>query len=486
MFLVLLEQILSTITQKSYKPLRQNTRKQRISLTKLFGTSGMRGVVNSSITPRLVLCIGQALVTQTKAKSILIGRDTRTTSLMLQQALTAGIAACGANILLHNVIPTPVLAYLTRQVNADAGVMITASHNPPQYNGIKLYNSDTTAYNPTQQTQIEEQVAKPHSRFAAWKNMGKATTIDEVEQYIQQITRNVQFQNSWKIVLDCANGATSQLAPQIFKELECNVLAINSHTDGYFPGRDPEPTRESLKYLTNIVGELHADLGIAFDGDGDRLVTIDEKGRFALLDQTFAAYAAYVLKQCPKNKTIITHVETSMCIEKMIEREGGKVVRTKVGDVNITEAIKHHNAPFGGEPCGAWIHPRYHYCPDGILSSILLIQALEDTNQTLSSFISKVPKYPLLRRNIRCSNSAKSTIVRKISEKLPTIFPDVKDKSEIDGIRLALRRGWLLVRPSGTEPLIRLSVESETRKTAKIILEKASNLIGRLVRRENG
>ena len=171
-----------------------------------------------------------------------------------------------------------------------------------------------------------------------------------------------------------------------------------------------------------------------------------------------------------------------MSIEKMIEAEGGKVVRTKVGDVNITEAIKQHNATFGGEPCGAWIHPNYHYCPDGILSSILLLQALEETNQNLSHFVSKAPQYPLLRNNVACPNNVKFSVMKKAYKSLPAVLPHVKDYSKADGFRLTLKQGWLLIRPSGTEPLIRITIETETQKTAETVIKKTVKLINKLVK----
>ncbi len=448
-------------------------------MPELFGTSGIRGKANTAITPQLALQIGQALATHTRAKTILTAHDTRTTSPMLQHALTAGITACGATALQQGIVPTPVLAYLTKQTKADAGAMITASHNPPEYNGIKLYNPDTAAYNQTQQNQIEQMVTKKQFKLATWQKIGKTTPIDEVQQYISLITDNVKLKRPWKIILDPGNGATSQLAPRIFRELNCNVTTINSQPDGYFPGRGAEPDEESLKPLCSMVKKLGAHLGIAYDGDGDRMIVADEKGRIAPPDQTLAAYAAHRIKQ-QKSKTVITHVEASMCVEKMIEAEGGKVVRTRVGDVSITEAIKRHNAAFGGEPCGAWIHPDYHYCPDGTLSSIMLLQTLEETKQTLSQFVSKAPQYPLLRQSVECPNSLKPKIMKKTYEALPQLFPDAEERSNVDGFRLTLRQGWLLVRPSGTEPLIRMTVEAESRKTAEAIMRKAVRLIDKL------
>ncbi len=448
-------------------------------MSKLFGTSGIRDVANLKITPQLAVQVGQALATSTKATKILVAIDSRTTSPMLQYGLVAGITACGADVLQQGLVPTPVLAYLTGKTGVDAGVMITASHNTPEYNGIKLYNPNTTAFNHAQQTQVERLISKKQFKLAEWRDVGKTIDIDETPQYLEMI-RAVRLRKPWKLILDPGNGTTGLLAPRIFLDTGCHVVTVNSQPDGHFPGRGPEPDQESLKALCKMVRSLGADAGIAYDGDGDRLVTVDEKGRVTPPDQSFAAYASHVVSK-RKNKTVVTHVEASMCVERMVEAKGGKVIRTKVGDVSITEAVRRSKAAFGGEPCGAWIHPDYHYCPDGMLSSILLLQALEETEQSLSEFVSTAPTYPIFRENIQCSNSAKAAVLQKASETFPKIFPDIKDQSTLDGLRFVLPAAWLLLRPSGTEPLIRITVEGETARTAKQMLQKAVKAVLRLV-----
>jgi phosphoglucosamine mutase len=400
---------------------------------------------------------------------------------MLQQALTAGITACGTTVLQQGVIPTPVLAYLTKQTESNAGVMITASHNPQQYNGMKLFNSDTTAYSPHQEAQLEALIAEQRYHLTSWQNVSNIRIVNETQQYISMITQNVQLNNPWNLVIDPGNGATSQLAAKIFLKLDCKVTAINAQPDGYFPGRAAEPTEKSLQPLCRIVRKLKADLGIAYDGDGDRMVLVNETGHVTAPDQTLAAYAAHTIRQ-RKNKTIVTHVAASMCIDQMVEAEGGQVIRTKVGDVNITAAIRKHQATFGGEPCGAWIHPRFHYCPDGLLSSILLLRALEETGEKISEFISNVPQFPLLRRNISCPQHLKIKLMKKLPYTLPPLFPSVERQSKVDGFRVALKQGWLLVRPSGTEPLIRITVEAETKKTATALMHTATKLVSQLIK----
>jgi phosphoglucosamine mutase len=286
----------------------------------------------------------------------------------------------------------------------------------------------------------------------------------------------VKLCGKWHVVVDSGCGATYSLAPRVLGALGCKVTALNAQPDGFFPARSPEPNEESLKSLAKTVKNLEADVGFAYDGDGDRVTFIDEKGKLANFDRVLAAYASYVTKK-NGGGIVVTNVEASMCIEKMVERHGAKVLRTKVGDVYLSEVMKKENAIFGGEPCGAWIHPQFHYCPDGILSSVLLLKALEDENRNLTEMIAETPEYQTLRKNIAFSNDEKYKVVKKIGENSAKIFPKRKRLSKVDGIRISLEDGWILIRASGTEPLVRLTVEGESLKTAKNIMEKGIMLV---------
>jgi phosphoglucosamine mutase len=219
------------------------------------------------------------------------------------------------------------------------------------------------------------------------------------------------------------------------------------------------------------VKNVKAEVGFAYDGDGDRVTFINEKGEVADFDRVLAAYAAYVAER-NHGGIVVTNVEASMCIEEMVQQHGGKVLRTKVGDIYLSELIKQKNAVFGGEPCGAWIHPQAHYCPDGILSSALLLKALEEEDKNLTEIVDEVPKYPILRRNIPCDNKTKYRVVKRIGKGILNSFPEETEVSNVDGIRISLEGGWILVRASGTEPLVRLTVEGESLRTAQNIMEK--------------
>jgi phosphoglucosamine mutase len=444
--------------------------------SKLFGSSGVRGLVNVDLTPVLVAKIGLAISTFSGAEKVLVGRDTRVSGLMVENALVSGLLAGGVKVDCLGVVPTPVLAYLTRELGVDAGVMITASHNPPQYNGIKIFNGEGVAYNEESQNEIESIVENESFRLADWRSIGEASFVDESYLYIEMIRKNVKLTRKWHVIVDPGCGATCHIAPASLQSLGCKITAINAQPDGFFPDRSPEPNSESLKSLAKIVKDLGGDIGLAYDGDGDRVAFVDEEGCFVDFDRVLAAYAAHIVNR-HSGGAVVTNVEASMCVEKMVEARGGKVVRTRVGDVYVAEAMKRCDAVFGGEPCGAWIHPEFHYCPDGILSSVLLLKALEDEDKTLSGFVSEVPQYQTVRENIACKNEVKHKVMEKVEGGLRDVFPSCRQVSKVDGVRLSLEDGWILVRASGTEPFIRLTVEGESLKAAEGIMEKGVVLV---------
>ena len=442
---------------------------------KLFGSSGVRGLANVDLTPILAYKVASAVATHAQAKRALIARDTRVSGGMLEDALVSGLVSCGVDVLLLGMVPTPVLAYVTKVLGADVGFMLTASHNPPQYNGIKVFKADLS-YTDENQDSVERIVANGNFALANWRSLGKASSADAGQIYLNMAQQAVSLKKHWKVVVDPGCGAAFNIAPQMLQVLGCKVTALNAQPDGYFPARKSEPTAESLQVLTKTVKALGADIGIAFDGDADRVAFVDENGVFVNFDRSLAAYGALALKR-NGGGTVVTNVEASMCVETMAEKYGGKVIRTRVGDIYVSEAIKRDHAVFGGEPCGAWVHPQLHLCPDGPISAALFLTALEEEDKSVSEFIGEVPEYITIRENIACKDVQKYSLVEQLGNALKTAFPEHTDFSAVDGARLALKNGWLLVRASGTEPLIRLTVEGESVQAAKDITQKATALI---------
>lgn len=440
-------------------------------MTKLFGSSGVRGIVNEFLTPELACKIGLASASIIKAKKALIGRDTRTSGLMIKQALTSGLLSCGVDVTDLGIIPTPVLAYLTSKLKADIGFMLTASHNPAQYNGIKIFDKTSLSYSDYKQSKIENTIKKEKYYFSNWKNIGKIKSLKANSIYLKMVKKRLNLQKKWKIVLDPGCGATFNIGPKLLSNLGFDVTVLNAQPDGTFPARKSEPSKESLDNLSKVVTTINADIGIAFDGDGDRVAFIDRKGTFVDFDKILAAFARSILKK-HRGGMIVTNVESSMCIDKIALRYNGKIIRTKVGDIYLSETIKKRKAIFGGEPCGAWIHPQFHYCPDGPLSGLLLLKALEEESETIDEFILDIPNFITLRENISCINQNKKKIITKLQKKIKNVFPEYKEVSNVDGIRTSLENGWILIRASGTEPLIRITVEGESLKIAKDILDR--------------
>jgi len=440
-------------------------------------------LANVDLTPQLACKVGLAVAEYSKAKKVAVACDTRVSGGMLQESLVSGLLSSGSDVYLAGMVPTPALAYATKVLVADAGFMLTASHNPPQYNGIKVFRGDSLSYTDFEQDAVETNVAEGKYALVDWRSLGKTVPSDANRLYLGMILRTVKLHRTWRVIVDPGCGATFHTAPSLLKALGCKVTALNAQPDGFFPARKSEPTAESLTDLADIVKALDADIGIAFDGDGDRVAFVDENGAFVNFDRSLAGYAAFALKQTGGG-TVVTNVEASMCIETMAQMHGGKVIRTRVGDIYVSEGIKQSNAVFGGEPCGAWVHPQIHFCPDGLLSAALMFKALEDEDTTLSRFIGDVPEYITQRENIACRNEEKYKVVSQLDSALKAAFPDFMDVSKVDGVRLSLRDGWMLVRASGTEPLIRLTVEGESVTVAKDISRMATALIRKRVEAE--
>ncbi len=449
-------------------------------MAKLFGSSGVRGLANVDLTPLLACKIASAVATHAKAKRVVVAKDTRVSGDMIEDALVSGLLSCGVNVLLADRVPTPVCAYATKAFGADAGFMLTASHNPPQYNGIKVFNGNSLSYTDPEQDAVEKIVAQGNFGLADWRQLGGATTIDATEAYFKMALGTVSLRKPWHVVVDPGCGAAFSVGPRLLKALGCKVTALNAQPDGYFPARKSEPNAETLMDLSKVVKALGADIGIAFDGDADRVAFVDENGVFVNFDRSLAAYGTYVLRR-NGGGTIVTTIEASMCVETMAQKVGGKVVRTRVGDIYVSEAIQRLGGVFGGEPCGAWVNPQQHLCPDGPLSAALFLAALEEEAKTVSQFIGEVPEYITQRVNFTCKNDQKYRLIEQLGGILKAAFPDYMDYSTVDGARLALKNGWLLVRASGTEPLIRLTVEGESKQVAKDITAKATALIHKQV-----
>jgi phosphoglucosamine mutase len=450
---------------------------------RLFGTSGIRGVVNAELNPAVAMRLGMALSSVLEGKQIVTARDTRTTGQMLTSAFSAGAMSRGLHVTDLGVAPTPVLAYLVKALGAASGAMVTASHNPPEFNGIKLFDAAGKAYGDTLQGQIERILNSENLVCNSWDQLGEISSADHSIriQYLEMILRRINLGKRWRVALDFGSGAAYSVGLNLLRSLDCQIVCLNAQPDGHFPGRSPEPTVESLSALATAVKGMDCDIGLAYDADADRVSIIDERGNFVDGDVALAAFASYMLRRRCRG-VVILPIDASLAVQEAVEKSGGHVAWTKVGDANIAEAIEIKKAIFGGEPCGAWIHPAFHLCPDGILSSVLVLKALEEQETTASGFFSGIKKYPMKRGKIQCREDAKVNAMNKIVSRLPTAVGEIVEVTEIDGIRVQVPEGWVLVRASGTEPAIRITVEARSIEWAEHLFNTTYKLCSEVVR----
>jgi len=447
---------------------------------KLFGSSGIRGLANIDITPILAQRVGAATATIHEGGTTIIGRDARHTGPMLEAALTSGVNAAGGDVYQVGLVPTPVVAWMITETGAKSGVEITASHNPPPYNGLKVFNKQGMSLTIKEQLRLEEILENERYIWAEWNQVGTVEEVEAIDPYVDMLADTIEINTEYRVGLDCFCGATSTLAPTAFNEFTTQAKIINAVPDGMFPAGNPEPTAESLKRLGKYMKNTDCEIGFGFDGDGDRMMPVGSNGVMVSPDRALAAYAGYAVER-NNGGVVVTHVGASMNVDEMVKKAGGKVVRTPVGDAFITEAMAKHNAVFGGEPVGAWVFPEHHMCPAGVLGALKVIEALDYLEKSLEEFIKEAPTYPLSRAKHECPNKQKPEAMKSISEKYADAFKDVEQVSTVDGVRLETSRGWVLIRPSGTEPLLRITVEGKTQEDVDALMNSAQRLVKQVI-----
>lgn len=450
------------------------------SIPKLFGTSGIRGKYQEDVTLELAMNVARAVAKYIGGigKKIVIGRDSRTSGKIIENVMSAALMQSGCDVLLLGMVPTPTVGYATLKKGADAGIMITASHNPSEYNGIKLWNSDGLAYKQHQEREIEKIVYQKDFEIVGWDQIGREYDISSFkDEYINDIIKisEIDPEKPLKVVIDAASGAGSYLSAEAIRKAGMEVVTLNSQPDGFFPGRNPEPNSDNLQNLMKIVKAIGADIGIAHDGDADRMIAVDEKGRLSDFDKLLTIMAMQF------DGVIITTVDASACLDTQIQKLGGNVIRTPVGDVHVAESIVEHDAPFGGEPSGTWIHPDFCMCPDGLLSALRIIHAVQ-VNGKLSEQLDAIESYPTIREKIICSNDKKDAVMQAVSENFADEFSDVAEILTIDGVRIQFKdNSWVLIRPSGTEPYIRITAEAKTQQKLDEIDKISNNFLKKLI-----
>jgi len=432
-------------------------------MRKLFGTDGVRGVANTyPMTTEISMQLGRAiafLVKKQKAGQehsprIVIGKDTRLSGYMIENALASGICSMGVNVLLVGPLPTPGIAFITTGMRADAGVVISASHNPFQDNGIKIFSGSGFKLPDEEEAIIEDLIfsKKMDTLRPVAEEVGKAARIDDAKGRYSVFLKNTfpkrYTLDSIHIVLDCAHGATYAVAPHVFEELGAKVTCIGVQPDGKNINHECGALHPQV--MADLVRETGADLGIALDGDGDRLIVSDERGEIVDGDQIMAICAAEMIgRQKLAQNTLVATVMSNLGLEHAMQRLGGKLVRTQVGDRYVVEEMLRHGYNLGGEQSGHLIFLHHNTTGDGILAALQLLISMKKQEKPLSELTQIMEPFPQVLKNVRIAKKTAITGIKGLTEK-------------ISAMELSLGgTGRILIRPSGTEPVIRVMVEGE-------------------------
>jgi len=444
---------------------------------RLFGTNGVRGVVNKDMNICLAMELGQA-IGEFMGGEVAIGTDTRTSAQMLKSAVSSGLMASGVDVIDLGIVPTPALQYFVKNSETRGGVMITASHNPPEFNGIKCVDADGTEMPREKEEQIEALYFEKRFHHRDWREIGSIIPwTNAIEEYSSAILSLVDVEAIRKanlsVVLDCANGAGSLCTPNLLEALGVRAVTLNCNPQGTFPGHPSEPTPDHLGDLISLVRETDADLGIAQDGDADRAIFVDDKGNYLYGDKSLSIVAMTEVRE--KKGTVVTPVSSSSCVEEVVKREGGEVVYTKVGAPIVARKMIEIGATFGGEENGGLIFPEHQYCRDAAMTTAKMLEIVA-TQGALSELVKQVPVYHLDKRKIICPDELKQQILENL-----TSMESDRRVDETDGLKIYFDDGWTLVRPSGTEPIVRIYSEGITEESARARGESYEKLLRDLV-----
>ena len=448
-------------------------------MAKFFGTNGIRGVFSEDFTLEFVHDMTLAIGTYFKLGPILIGFDGRESSPVICKVVSSALNSIGINCNVAGIVPTPCLEFAVKTLGYSGGIMITASHNPPQYNGIKPAAKDGVEISREDELIIEDIYTQKNwlKNTKTWGTTGKeGRTIETyLKGIISQVDSKLIESKNFKVVLDLGNGVQAVSAPDFCKMLHCETLLVNQNIDGNFPGRGSEPTPQNLSVLSKTVIENNADFGIAFDGDGDRSIFCDNKGNILTGDKSALLLTQHLLKKNP-NSLIITCLNSSSNIEAMAEKFNSKVIRTKVGSVEVSRKMVATDALIGFEENGGFMYGKHNQVRDGCMALALMLELLA-TGKSLSDEIASLPPSFTTKDKISCSPDNVSKLILSLKEEFPS-------SDTTDGIKITIdSKNWVMIRPSGTEPIVRIYAEAESQEKLDTLiseyLKKVKSIISR-------
>jgi phosphomannomutase/phosphoglucomutase len=449
-------------------------------MAKFFGTNGIRGVFKEDFSLEFVHDMTLAIATYFKEGPILVGYDGRDSSPIITKTICSALNYCGIDCNNAGLVPTPCLEYAVKKLGYNGGIMITASHNPPQYNGIKPAAKDGVEIPREDELIIEDIYLKKNwiNNPPKWGVTG--TEEKAIEVYVQGILSHIDSEKiktkKFKVVLDLGNGAQAVSAPIFCKSLECEIFLINEKIDGSFPGRGSEPTPQNLQVLSKTVQENNADLGIAFDGDGDRSIFCDNNGKILTGDKSALVLTKHILQKTPES-TIVTCLNSGSNIENIASEFHSKVIRTKVGSVEVSRKMVPIDALIGFEENGGFMFGPHNQVRDGCMTLALMLDLLASSEESLSQKVNALPPSFTTKDKVNCSLEDAKKLIHSLKEEFPN-----SDTS--DGIKIMInQKNWVMIRPSGTEPIIRIYGESESQEKLDSLmseyLQKAKSIISR-------
>jgi len=441
-------------------------------MAKYFGTNGIRGKLDL-ITPEFASRMAAAFGSWIGGGKILVARDTRTSGEMLESAVVAGLISAGCEPVVLGIAPAPTVEYAVLNLKANGAINVTASHNPPEWNALKFVDGKGIAVSQERGVEIEKIFEASSAKKAPWDQMKKVSHYssacsDHAKTVRAKLDTSLLKKRKLSIVLDCANGTVGLIAPEFFKSLGCRVTTLNAQPDGTFPGRNSEPTEANVQDLIASVKATGADMGIAWDGDGDRVIFIDEHGKFVIGDRIFALCVQLALKE--RKGPVVTTVATSNAIKDLAEKHSAKLHRTKVGAPYISEEILKLNGVIGGEEVGGVVWPSVCYGKDGIMTAAKIAEAA--CKKPLSKLVEGLPTY----YNAKTKVAVKPGMKARAMERIKSLVKGKGTPTYIDGVRLDFKNSWVIVRASGTENYLRIFAEAKDEKTANSLMSEYAKI----------
>jgi phosphomannomutase/phosphoglucomutase len=444
----------------------------------IFRAYDIRGIFGKDLTEEVATKIGAAFATFLEGRTVVVGRDTRISGEQLRDALISGLVS-RCNVTDVGVVPTPLLYFAANRLRKDAGIMVTASHNPPQWNGFKAFRGQRGSIYGKEMKKIK-QYAKIVDPKMLGEKRGKVVSYEGIiPEYQDFVQSKIQLERKLKVVADTANGTCGLVAPALFERLRCNILTLNQKPDGTFPAHLPVPKAETLGELMKEVVRRKADFGVGYDGDGDRAVFIDEKGNLIPGDLTLLVFAKDVLQKHRGGK-VVYELSCSMAVEEYVKKLGGIPLVERVGHTFIMDKMISEKALLGGEKSSHFYFADVYGMDDGVFASLKLAEIISKSDEKLSEMVASLPQYPsVYEKNFECADNLKFSFI----EKLRSRFKEYGLKTlDIDGVKLIEEDGWVILRASNTEPVIRISAEARTEKKLEELYDFAVKELNKVMK----